>query len=104
MDGNPTAAARDAGPRRKIDDRNESGALEAIEAGGITAMAPPEQAEKWRALLQTLAKAVESKDRPFGSATVHDSQITLLGGPLASRKDYEQLAALLAAARTHRPI
>ena len=76
---------------------------EAIEAQGVTAMAPRGQAPAWRALLAALFTVVDPKRCPFGTVSAHHSQLTLFGGQLSSEKDYAQMAALLAAAKAPRP-
>jgi hypothetical protein len=70
---------------------------EAIVAGGVTVAAPRHQSDQWRALLHRFV-SVDPTLASIGSVTVHDGQVTLVGGPLASKGDYERMAALLAAA------
>ena len=70
---------------------------DALVAGGVTMAAPRHLSEQWRALLHRFV-SVDATLANVGSVTVHDGQVTLLGGPLSSKEDYERMAALLAAA------
>ena len=64
-----------------------SGAISTASAAG----------SEWRALLDRFL-AVDAAFANFGSVAVHEGQVTLLGGPLSSKADYERMASLLAAA------